>query len=345
MRPRTGTANPSPSTKNSATGPAWRSSYAAARPARRGRGTSPAWPWTGTVRCVTVFDQFPQPADRHRARPPWPGSPASSACPPWSKPGGRSPASPCRSRSATTSPATPTTISPEARHDRPRRRRRPVRRRHPGPRPRPGPARRGRGRPGRPRHRAAPGPVPGPGLAGQPDRGHRRPWPGPSTTTGASRPPTRRRTRSPARSASPCATRTPSCPPAPSGSPKWSPPRSPARPARPSSQAPRRQPPLLPAAAAQIPAGSPGRVLRTSRYPALSWCSVSVRIMQPPRKPPSGASGPTELKPSQSHFGSENAGRGLSEETRAKEGLGASPVQLGRGAGKARRDGLGACGR
>ena len=71
----------------------------------------------------------------------------------------------------------------------------------------------------------------------QPDRGHRHPrldhlqrpaQPHPRPTT---------QTPSPARSASPCATRTRPCPPAPSASPKSSPPRSPATPARPGNQA------------------------------------------------------------------------------------------------------------
>ena len=126
--------NPSPSKRNSATGPGMALTYGQLGLLAEDR-QQPRQALDVERPVRDPFNQFPSPRPGPGPRT-WPGSPASSACPPWSKPGSRSPASPCRRRSATTSPAT-TTKNPEASHDRPGRRRGPLRRRHPRPRPRP----------------------------------------------------------------------------------------------------------------------------------------------------------------------------------------------------------------
>ena len=85
--------------------------------------------------------------------------------------------------------------------------------------------------------------------------------------------PTRHPAPSHARSASPSATRTWPCPPAPSASPKWSPPRSPARPGLPPSQArnPKRLAPDV---------GAPFALPSRRRARGLSWYFSHPRIEQ-----------------------------------------------------------------
>ena len=60
MRLRTGTAKPSPSKKNSATAPAWRSPTASSA-CSPSTGLRRRWHWQWNIRCVTLFDQFPTP--------------------------------------------------------------------------------------------------------------------------------------------------------------------------------------------------------------------------------------------------------------------------------------------
>ena len=74
MRPRTGTASPSPSAKNSATAPAWRCTYAQLGLLAEDRG-QPALALDVEHPVRDLVRRVPQPADRNRARRPGPAHP------------------------------------------------------------------------------------------------------------------------------------------------------------------------------------------------------------------------------------------------------------------------------